>query len=114
MKSIRIGNDITINWTIKKNGGLVILNDKAIRVFMTHAQGREEVDRNNISHSDSLVTIFFPGELQRVLGPYTLTIDVRKEDGGRFMIQDKCRAFALVGRSCCAIEDEDNSYLVTL
>lgn len=40
MESIRIGNDINIEWTILRDGNPESLDGKDISVFMTNAIGR--------------------------------------------------------------------------
>lgn len=107
MKRFRIGNDITINWQIRKSGSAVDVSTKIVKLYMTHPKGREEV--TNFTVDGTSVSFVFPGLEQKVLGRYTLTVDVREESGSRFLIQDKCRAFELVGRSCAECEDPDET-----
>ena len=106
MKRFRIGNDITIVWDVMKNGKEVALEFSEVRLFITHARGREEIPSEEFNTSGYRLEYIFKGEKQSVLGPYTLTIDVR-EKGKRVVIQDKCKAFELVGRSCAEDLDED-------
>ena len=113
MKRLRIGNDISVTWNVKKNGTAVELFGKFVRLYMTHAKGREEIEKYTVSGSTVSFTI--EGLKQKVLGRYTLTIDIRtgSNDGARFMIQDKCGAFELVGRSCVE-EPEETDYTIIL
>lgn len=107
MKRFRIGNDIYITWPVKKGGADATLAGKDVKLYMTHPKGREEV--KGFSLSGNTLTYTFPGLSQKVLGRYTLTIDVRETSGSRYMIQDKCGAFELVGRSCAECEDPDDT-----
>ena len=107
MKRFRIGNDIKINWQIRKSGSAVDVSTKKVQLYMTHPKGREEI--KNFTVSGTTLSYTFPGLQQKVLGKYTLTIDVREQSGARFMIQDKCGAFELVGRSCAECEDPDET-----
>ena len=108
MERFRIGNDITINWKVKKNGSEVLLSDKRIGFYMTHPRGRQTIAWTDYSVSGSTLTFVFKGEEQSVLGPYTLTIDVKDQSGKRILIKDKCKAFELVAGSCA--ERMDNNY----
>ena len=113
MKRFRIGNDITIKWDVKKSGILVDLTGKVVSLYMTHPRGREALILEKDDITGSLVEYLFEGLKQVVLGRYTLTIDVRDANGKRVLIQDKCGAFELVGRSCVE-EPEETTYEVTL
>jgi hypothetical protein len=114
MKRFRIGNDIDITWDVKRNGEAVDLSGKSVSLYMTHPKGREVLITNATDMSGSVVTYKLVGLKQTVLGRYTLTIDIRNADGSsRYMIQDKCGAFELVGRSCVE-EPEETDYKVSL
>lgn len=108
MERFRIGNDITIIWRVKKNGEDAVLHDKRSSLYLTHARGRMTVPPANYTIDGNTLTYVFKGEDQSILGPYTLTLDLKYQDGKRYMIQDKCKAFELVGRSCA--EDMDDDY----
>lgn len=108
MERFRIGNDITIIWRIKKNGEDAFLDDKRRTLYLTHARGRIAVPSEDYTVIGNTLTYVFKGEEQTILGPYTLTLDAKHQDGRRYMIQDKCKAFELVGRSCA--EDMDDDY----
>lgn len=119
-KRFRIGNDITIRWNVKKGGKDLNLRGRLVRLYMTHQRGKEALFDRFIPmdlESDepvSLVEVVFEGMNQKVLGYYTLTIEVVSGlagDNSRILIQDKCRAFELVGRSC---EEESSDYLVEI
>lgn len=108
MERFRIGNDITIIWKVKKNGSDADLSDKNISLYFTHPRGRESIKFTDYTISGNTITIVLKGEDQSVLGPYTLTLDAKNQEGKRYMIQDKCKVFELVGRSCA--EDMDDDY----
>lgn len=111
MKRFRIGNDISIVWEVKKNKLPADLEGKEISLYYSHPRGREKVadfvvDGNNLSFT-------FDGMSQSVLGPYTITADIRYSSGSRYLIQDKTNAFELVSRS--EQEDpEDSDYTIKL
>lgn len=112
MEKIRIGNNISVIWAVKRNGLDVDLTGKTVKLYMTHPKGREEY-KDKVNINGNVLYFVFDGLKQKVLGRYTLTIDVRNEDGTRLMIQDKCGAFTLVGRSCEERQDEE-SYVINL
>lgn len=110
MNRFRIGNDINIRWNVKKNGQPAEISDKQVRLFLSHSRGREEVKVFIVE--GNVLSWTFEGMDQSVLGRYTFTIDVRKTDGSRYLIQDKCNAMELVGRS--EMEDKDTNYQLEL
>lgn len=114
MKRFRIGNDISITWNVKKSGEDADLSGKIVSLYMTHPKGREVLIDRKSDLSGNTITYLFEGLKQAVLGRYTLTVDIRYANGeGRYLIQDKCGAFELVGRSCVE-EPEETDYSVVL
>lgn len=110
MKRFRIGNDIKVRWTVKKNGQPAELSSKQVRLFLSHQRGREEIKVFMLE--GNVLSWTYEGLDQSVLGRYTFTIDVRTESGSRYLIQDKCNALELVGRS--EMEDKDTDYMLEL
>lgn len=84
------------------------MEDKRIGFYMTHPRGRQTVPSADYSVMGNTLTFIFKGEDQSILGPYTLTIDVKDRSGKRILIQDKCKAFELVACGCA--ERMDNNY----
>lgn len=112
MERFRIGNDIFVTWEVKKNGSPAELAGKDIHVYVTHPRGREEIKAYSVS--GNTISFTYEGLKQTVLGRYTITVDIKYADGlSRYLIQDKCGAFELVGRSC-AEEPEETDYSVVL
>lgn len=109
MKRFRIGNDILITWSVKKKGAPAELVGKDIKVYLSHEKGREVIAHKLIN--GNTIEILFEGLKQSVLGKYTITIDAR-EQTSRYLIQDKCNAFELVGRSCA--EESEADYILDL
>lgn len=111
MKRFRIGNDIKINWEVKKNGLPADLEGKQISLYYTHPRGREEIV--DFSVDGNAISFIFDGLSQSVLGRYTITADIRYSSGSRYLIQDKTNVFELVGRT--EREDpEDSDYTINL
>lgn len=112
MKRFRIGNDISIEWDVKKSGASVDLSGKTVSLYMTHPRGKETLIDKVTNLSGSKISYTLEGMKQTVLGRYTLTVDIRYADGkSRYLIQDWCGAFELVGRSCVE-EPEETDYKV--
>lgn len=112
MERFRIGNDIMVTWAVKKNGKNADFTGKSFKVYLTNAKGREEY-KDNVTLNGNVISFVYDGLKQKVLGRYTITIDIRNENGSRYLIQDKCGAFILVGRSCEERQD-DEQYEVNL
>jgi hypothetical protein len=105
MGRYRIGNDMTILWAINdRNGAALPLNDKEVHLYYTCARGRYEADIE--IQDDNVVVWNFLGNKQRVLGSYTLTLEILQSNGKRTIKKDICNAFVLVGKDC--EEDYDN------
>lgn len=99
MARYRIGNDMTILWSINdRNGAALPLNDKEVHLYYTCERGRYEAD---IEIQDGNVVIWhFYGRQQRTLGDYTLTLEILQSNGKRSIKKDMCKAFTLVGKEC--------------
>lgn len=111
MKRFRIGNDIRITWEITKKGQPAELEGKDVKIYLSHEKGREKIPY--VSITGNVIEILFEGLKQSVLGKYTLTADIRENEGkSRYLITDKCNAFELVGRSC--VECPESDYTLTL
>lgn len=99
MARYRIGNDMTILWSINdRNGAALPLDDKEVHLYYTCERGRYEAD---IEIQDGNVVIWhFYGRQQRALGSYTLTLEILQSQGKRSIKKDICNAFVLVGKEC--------------
>ena len=112
MNRYRIGFDMTVLWAIYERDCVTPYNlsDKEVRMFITHDRGREPVEVTKTQLPDgtvnNVIRWFFPGVKQRVLGPYTLTLEILTSAERRVIRKDVCDAFILVGRDCLATEDE--------
>lgn len=99
MARYRIGNDITIIWTVNdRNGAALPLADKDVRLFYTCERGRYQAE---ITIQDTNKVVWdFCGGLQKALGGYSLTLEILQSDGKRSIKKDVCGAFILVGKDC--------------
>lgn len=98
MGRYRIGNDMTILWSINdRNGAALPLNDKEVHLYYTCERGRYEAD---IEIQDNVVSWDFVGRDQRTLGSYSLSLEIIQSQGKRTIKKDICNAFTLVGKEC--------------
>ena len=96
MKSIRIGNDITIIWKVYRLGEAEDLSGKQVDVKLLDKNGI--CQKITYSIEENVVTIVFEGRYQRVLGGYILYLS---ENEGRENMTtiDYVEAFKLVAFS---------------
>ena len=97
MESIRIGNDINIEWTILRDGKPESLDGKNISVFMTN--GYRKVVVEDLHIRDNVIQFTYLGKDQEHNGVYTLTLIENKGQEGMYTV-DACDAFRIVPRSC--------------
>lgn len=89
---------MTIIWSVtNKDGSSFPLAGKEVHLYYTCERGRFEAD---IQIQDNVVAWGFAGRDQRVLGGYTLTLEVIQPGGKRIIRKDICNAFTLVGKEC--------------
>lgn len=97
MESIRIGNDINIEWSIFRNGDPEKLEGKDLRVVMTN--GYRKIEVKDLHFRDNVIRFTYLGKDQDYNGVYTLTLIENKGKEGMYTI-DACDAFRLIPRSC--------------
>lgn len=101
---------MTILWAINdRNGAALPLVNKEVHLYYTCERGRFEAD---IEIQDENVVIWhFLGKDQRVLGSYTLTLEILQSEGKRTIKKDVCNAFILVGKDCEEYYDDDEAHI---
>lgn len=97
MESIRIGNDINIEWSILRNGDPETLEGKDLRVVMTNGYRKMEV--KDLHFRDNVIRFTYLGKDQDYNGVYTLTLIENKGKEDMYTV-DACDAFRLIPRSC--------------
>lgn len=102
MESIRIGNDINIEWSILRNGDPETLEGKDLRVVMTNGYRKMEV--KDLHFRDNVIRFTYLGKDQDYNGVYTLTLIENKGKEGMYTV-DACDAFRLIPRSCSVVGD---------
>lgn len=100
MKNYRIGNSLTIKWTLTQTDGTAyILSAGNVELFASVPNHRFQV--TDFTVSENVLTWRFDGHDQKYPGPYTLTL-VENRDKIDMMTVDLCNAFGLVKWSCLA------------
>lgn len=90
---------MTVVWSIYDHTGAAYnLKGKEVRLYYTCERGRFEVDFE-IQETNKVVWSFF-GREQKVIGDYTLSLEIIESAGKRRISKDYCNAFTLVGKSC--------------
>lgn len=106
MGKYRIGFDLTILWSIDdRNGAALPLTDKEVHLYYTTERGRFEAEIE--IHDGNVVVWQFPANKQRILGGYTLTLEILQSQGKRAIRKDICDAFELVSRDCAEMEEDE-------
>lgn len=104
MKNYRLGNTITVKWTIMTATGTAYnLNAGNLELYAVVPNHAIKVD--DFSVSGNVVTWTFHGSNQKFTGPYTLTL-IENRGQSTMMTVDYCNAFGLVRWSCQAGWDE--------
>lgn len=97
---IRIGNDISLSWTVSDHDGLAYnIEGLDIRLWLVNANSRVEI--KDFSVSGNVISWMFYGKDQKWLGDYDAVLSQNYKDTGMVTI-DSCYGFTLVSRSCYA------------
>lgn len=105
MKTYRLGNTITIRWTISlANGEPFTLNPETVELVAIAPHHSMIID--DFTVESNVLTWIFKGSEQKYLGPYTLTL-IQNRGKVDMVTVDICEAFALVPWSCMAGGTDD-------
>ena len=96
MKTIKIGNDLPIAWTVLRCGSPEDFSGKSLKLFLTNRYGRIPV--NKFLVTGNVIEFTFPGREQRDLGEYGLLLIENDNAEGMYSV-DISRAFSLVQSS---------------
>lgn len=108
MESVRIGNDISVQWAITRNGIPESLEGRNLKIEISNLYGKQDVSEYEVVGNTIRFTLL--GKEQKHLGKYTLTLYENKGESG-MMVVDVCDAFCLVARSCMEDNNTSNSNL---
>lgn len=98
MKNIRIGNDITIKWTINRQDLPEDFSGKTVSVYLLEPFSNSKATINYTIDAN-VITIYFNGKDQKRVGQYTLKL-VENEGKAGMITLDHCNPFILVAKSC--------------
>ena len=98
MRSIRIGNDIHVSWSIYMKDGLPYsLEEKDVRIFLATPYGRVNITDYTIH--ENVISWVFWGKSQKAIGNYSIILVVNKDNEG-MVTTDVCDFVRLVSHSC--------------
>lgn len=98
MKNIRIGNDITIKWTINRQDLPEDFSGKSVSVYLLEPFSNSKATIN-YTIENNVITIYFNGKDQKRVGQYALKL-VENEGKAGMITLDHCNPFILVAKSC--------------
>lgn len=82
MKSIRIGNDINVNWKVfTRDGNKYPLDDKILRIWLLSGPYKKEITEFSLAHRNELSFTIDAKEITRY-GVYKLLLVAKDEDTG--------------------------------
>lgn len=108
MKSIRIGNDISIQWEITHNGVPEPLEGRRLNLRLSCMYVKYDITDYTIV--GNTIRFTFYGKEQKSCGNYTLTLFENKGEKG-MMVVDACDVFRLVPKSCIESGNGEDSNL---
>ena len=103
MKSIRIGKDIAMTWTVTTNGEAISLEGRDLKLIMTEPKG--STIELPFTTSGNTVSMTYFGTAQKNCGTYSLTLWENYGKSGQTAV-DKTKAFRLVPNTDLEREDE--------
>lgn len=106
MKSIRIGNDIYIEWSIFRDGTPYVLEELDLSLYLKNIFGRERIEDYTISGNKVMWT--FHGKDQEHIGKYTLELVINEQKPGMATTDYVDFVYLTPKTSCCQGEDEEN------
>lgn len=108
METIRIGNDISVQWTILHDNVPEPLEGRDLKVILSNSFERIEI--KDFLLVGNVIRFSYHGKDQVHCGVYTLTLfENYKKDG--MMAVDVCEAFKLIPRSCGKTDEQSCSNL---
>ena len=108
METIRIGNDISVQWTILHDNVPEPLEGRDLKLSMPNSFERIEI--KDFLLVGNVIRFSYHGKDQVHCGVYTLTLfENYKKDG--MMDVDACEAFKLIPRSCGKTDEQSCSNL---
>ena len=106
MKTIRIGNDIVVTWSLFKEGQPYSLADMDVTLYLSHAFGKTIITDYHVN--DNQIVWTFKGKEQQHTGKYSLELVINEAQDG-MASTDYCNFVNLTQTTpCCEGEDDEN------
>lgn len=109
MKDIRIGNDITIQWSLFNGDAQFPIEGLDLHVYLKDKYGRKEIEDFQVSGNQ--ITWTFYGKDQRRIGVYSMEVVINEGEEG-MITTDACQFVNLVPCSC-SVKGSDPSGVQT-
>lgn len=104
MREQRLGNDISIVWSILLEGEPFLFGDKNLKLYLRSPHGRKEI--NDFTIYENKIHWTFYGKDQKDFGKYSLTLVANEGEIGMITV-DTCNFVKLVNCSCCLASSND-------
>ena len=108
MKSVRIGNDIHIQWSLLNEGEQFFLEEKDVTIYQSCKYETRKI--TDFSVSGSTVTWTFFGKEQKYTGTYSVQLVIN--EGKENMVTTDVRKFVNITPHCCDVDDSDEQDFV--
>ncbi len=95
MKSIRIGNDIQVQWEVLVGGEVQSLESHVLQLYVRSAYRKQEI--TNFSVSKNVISFTYPASMQKNMGEHALVLVDTTDETSRTVCADL--AFRLVGHT---------------
>lgn len=106
MKTIRIGNDIVVTWSLFKEGQPYSLADMDVTLYLSHAFGKTTITDYHVN--DNKIVWTFKGKEQQHSGKYSLELVINEAQDG-MASTDYCNFVNLAQTTpCCEGEDDED------
>lgn len=103
MKSVRIGNDIHIQWSLLNEGEQFFLEGKDVTIYQSCKYETRKI--TDLSISGSTVTWTFFGKEQKYVGTYSVQLVIN--EGKENMVTTDVRKFVNITPHCCDVDDSE-------
>ena len=103
MKDKRIGNDISVVWTLMRDGAPFNISGLPVTLYLRNMYGKTEIEDFTVSKNQ--VNWTFYGKDQKQTGKYSLVLVVNEDKEG-MLTTDACDFVNLVSCSCKVGTDE--------
>lgn len=104
MKDKRIGNDISVVWTLMRDGAPFNISGLPVTLYLMNMYGKTEIEDFTVSKNQVKWTFY--GKDQKHTGNYSLVLVVNEDKEG-MLTTDACDFVNLVSCSCKIVNGND-------